>query len=148
MLKINSIRKTFHPGEVNEVKALQGVTLELRTGEFMVVVGANGSGKSTLLNAISGAVFPDSGELMIDGNAVTHLAEHHRSKWISRVFQNPLSGTASDLTILENFRLASLRTGTKKVSIGINQIFKEKVQEKIALLGMGLEDKILQPMGT
>lgn len=148
MLKINSICKTFHPGEVNEVKALQGVTLELRTGEFMVVVGANGSGKSTLLNAISGAIFPDSGELMIDGNAVTHLAEHQRSKWIARVFQNPLSGTASDLTILENFRLASLRTRSKKLSIGINQEFKEKVKEKIALLGMGLEDKVLQPMGT
>lgn len=146
MLTINNIYKTF--GRLNEVKALQGVDLELKAGEFVVVVGANGSGKSTLLNSISGSVLPNSGNIIIDGSIVTHLAEHKRSKWVARVFQNPLSGTASDLSILENFRLASLRTQQKGLKIGITESFKTIVREKISLLGMGLENKIHQAMGT
>jgi len=148
MIKLSDLHKTFHAGKTNEVKALQGITLEVKSGEFLILVGANGSGKSTLLNIISGNTFPTSGSLLIDGNNVARLPENSRSKWIARVFQNPFSGTAEDLSILENFRLASLRTRQKSFKVGINDEFKAIVKEKIASLGMGLEDKILQSMGT
>ena len=116
--------------------------------EFVVVIGANGSGKSTLMNIISGAEKPSSGTIFINEDDVTNLPEYKRSKWISRVFQNPLSGTAPHLSIIENFRLASLRTQSKLLSVGINDAFKKTVQDKIAGLGMGLENKINQNMGT
>ena len=148
MIKISNLYKTFNPGKTNEVKALQGIDLEIKAGEFLVIVGANGSGKSTLLNSISGSVLQNSGEISIDGNAITSLAEHRRSKWIARVFQNPLMGTADELSVLENFRLASLRTKKKGLTIGINETFKNTVREKISELGMGLENKILQPMSS
>ena len=92
--------------------------------------------------------YPVQGTIHIDGNEVTKLADYNRSQWIARVFQNPLSGTAPDLSILDNFRLAALRTKAKGLSIGINENFKKQVREKIATLGMGLEKKIEQPMGT
>jgi putative ABC transport system ATP-binding protein len=148
MIEIANLYKTFHAGKVNEVKALQGLNVKFNAGEFVIVIGSNGSGKSTLLNCISGNIFPNGGSIIIDGNEVTRLAEHKRSKWIARVFQNPLSGTASDLSILENFRLAALRTTNKNLSIGINNDFTKLVKDKISMLGMGLENKILQPMGT
>ncbi|MEJ6980221.1 ATP-binding cassette domain-containing protein [Pedobacter sp. P351] len=148
MIKVSNLYKTFHPGKTNEVKALHGIDLEIKAGEFLVIVGANGSGKSTLLNSISGSVLQGSGELSIDGNAITSLAEHRRSKWIARVFQNPLMGTAGELSVLENFRLASLRTKKKGLTIGIDETFKNTVREKISELGMGLENKILQPMSS
>jgi putative ABC transport system ATP-binding protein len=113
-----------------------------------VVVGSNGSGKTTLLNLIAGSVLADKGAIGIDGTDVTKLPDYKRSQWIARVFQNPLSGTAPDLSILDNFRLASLRTKTKGLSVGANDAFKKQVQEKVANLGMGLQDKIEQPMGT
>lgn len=148
MITISGLNKTFNPDKVNEVKALHGIDLEITKGEFLVVVGSNGSGKSTLLNIISGSVIPTRGNIQIDGTDVTQVPEHRRSKWIARVFQNPLSGTAADLTILENFRLASLRTGRKGLKIGITETFKATVKEKISSLGMNLENKIQQPMGT
>lgn len=148
MIKITDLHKEFHSGKTNEVKALQGLTLDVKKGEFLVIVGANGSGKSTLINIISGNIFPTSGRLLINDNNVSHLPEYARSKWIARVFQNPLKGTADELSVLENFRLASLRTQKKRLKIGISNDFKAIVKDKIASLGMGLEDKIFQPMGT
>ena len=148
MIEITELTKTFNAGQVNELRALQDIDLHIPDATFLVIVGANGSGKSTLLNSIAGSIFPDRGELKIDGFRITSLPEHRRSKWIARVFQNPLSGTAADLSILENFRLAALRTGRKGLRIGINEGFKRTVREKIATLDMGLEDKLLQPMGT
>jgi putative ABC transport system ATP-binding protein len=148
MIRISNLQRTFNSGDVNEVKALQNVNLTINRGEFVVMVGANGSGKSTLLNCLAGSVFPSSGEIFIDENNVTRLPEYKRSKWIARVFQNPLSGTAPDLTILENFRLAALRTNTKNLSIGITENFKLIVKERVAMLGMGLEDKINLPIGA
>jgi putative ABC transport system ATP-binding protein len=148
MINISGLDKTFNRGKANEVHALKNINLSITDKEFVVIVGANGSGKTSLLNCISGSVFPSSGEIKIAGNAVTHLFEYQRSKWIARVFQNPLSGTASELSILDNFRLAALRTSSKSLRIGINEVFRKKVQDKIAALGMGLENKIDQPMGT
>jgi putative ABC transport system ATP-binding protein len=133
---------------VNEVTALNDVSLTFQKGEFAVIVGSNGSGKTTLLNIISGTEIPSSGNVLIAQTDVTKLAEYKRSKWIARVFQNPLSGSAPDLSILDNFRLAALRTSRKKLTIGVNAAFKKQVQEKIATLGMGLENKVEQAMGT
>ena len=148
MIQLSNLHKTFYPGKLNEVKALRNINLTVSAGEFLVIVGANGSGKSTLLNSIAGSILPSSGDILIDKNTVTKFAEHQRSKWIARVFQNPLSGTAPDLSILENFRLASIRTSRKSLKIGINDAFKNTVRSRISLLGMGLENKIAQPMGT
>lgn len=148
MITLQNISKTFNKGRVNQVDALQDITLHINKGEFVVMVGSNGSGKSTLLNIVAGAEKCSSGTIYINNNNVTNLAEHQRSKWIARVFQNPFNGTAPDLTILDNFRLASLRAQTKKLSVGITPAFKKTVQDKIAMLGMGLENKINQPMGS
>ena len=148
MIEIKNVTKVFNAGQLNEVKALQDINLTIMPKEFVVVIGANGSGKSTLMNIISGAEKPSSGTIFINEDDVTNLPEYKRSKWISRVFQNPLSGTAPHLSIIENFRLASLRTQSKLLSVGINDAFKKTVQDKIAGLGMGLENKINQNMGT
>jgi len=148
MIEITNIQKTFNPGKANQVNAVNGVNLQVQTGEFLLIVGVNGSGKSTLLDLIAGSAFPDSGGITIGGDNVTKLPDYKRSKWIARVFQNPMSGTASDLSILDNFRLAAIRTKYKGLSVGITDSFKNQVKEKIATLGMGLENKIEQSMGT
>ncbi|GAC1305106.1 MAG: ATP-binding cassette domain-containing protein [Mucilaginibacter sp.] len=148
MISLQNIHKTFNPGKANQVNAVNGVSLAIKQGEFVVIVGANGSGKTTLLDMVAGSVFPTSGNILVDGEDVTKLPDYRRSQWIARVFQNPVSGTASDLSILDNFRLAAIRTKAKGLSIGINEDFKRQVKEKISTLGMGLENKIDQPMGT
>ena len=148
MIAINDVHKVFNKGKANQVNAVNGITLNIAGGEFLVIVGSNGSGKTTLLNLVAGSVFPDAGSIIIDDNDVSRLADYKRSQWIARVFQNPMSGTASDLSILDNFRLAAIRTKAKGLSIGINDKFKQQVREKIETLGMGLENKIEQPMGT
>jgi putative ABC transport system ATP-binding protein len=148
MISLQNIHKTFNPGKANQVNAVNGVSLEIKQGEFVVIVGANGSGKTTLLDMVAGSVFPTSGSILVDGEDVTKLPDYRRSQWIARVFQNPVSGTASDLSILDNFRLAAIRTKPKALSIGINEDFRKQVKEKISTLGMGLENKIDQPMGT
>src|SRR5260221_8811302 len=148
MINIINVHKVFNPGKANQVNAVNGISLSIKNGEFLVIVGANGSGKTTLLNIVAGSVLPNSGSIHIDGKDVTKIPDYQRSKWIARVFQNPLSGTASDLSILDNFRLAAIRSKPKGLSIGINETFKNQVKEKISALGMGLENKIEQPMGT
>jgi len=148
MIAINNVHKVFNKGKANQVNAVNGITLQIKSQEFLVIVGSNGSGKTTLLNLVAGSVMPDNGTIAIDDNDVTKLADYKRSQWIARVFQNPMSGTASDLSILDNFRLAAIRTRPKGISIGINDKFKREVKDKIATLGMGLENKIEQSMGT
>jgi putative ABC transport system ATP-binding protein len=148
MIGIKDVRKVFNAGKANQVNAVNGISLDIKGGEFLVIVGANGSGKTTLLDIVAGSVFPSSGSIEIDGKNVTKLPDYVRSQWIARVFQNPMSGTASDLSILDNFRLAAIRTKPKGLSIGINERFKKQVKEKISVLGLGLENKIEQPMGT
>jgi putative ABC transport system ATP-binding protein len=148
MINIKNIHKTFNRGKANQVDAVNGISLDIANGEFLVIVGSNGSGKTTLLNLVAGSVLPSSGTITIDGNEVTNLPDYRRSQWIARVFQNPLSSTASDLSIIDNFRLAAIRTKPKGLTIGVNEAFKKQVREKIAILGMGLENKIEQSMGT
>jgi putative ABC transport system ATP-binding protein len=146
LIKLNNISKTFR--RPDEVMVFSNFDFELKEGEFAVVVGANGSGKSTLLNLIAGTEMCDSGSILLDGKDVTRLKDYQRSKWISRIFQNPLTGTAPELTILENFRLASLRTKKKGFLIGTNENFRKIVQQKISVLNLGLENKLNQKVGT
>jgi len=145
MVNIQNLKKYFSQGEV---RALNDISIDIARGEFVVVLGSNGSGKSTFLNAIAGSIIPDSGTIFIDENNVTDFPEHKRSKWISRVFQNPLAGTAHGLTVTENFRLAALRTQAKSLRVGTTPEFKEKVVAKIAELKLGLENKTEQPIGS
>jgi len=148
MIALNNINKVFNAGKLNEVAALKDINITIEAKEFVVIIGANGSGKSTLMNIISGAEKSTSGTILINDKEVTDIPEYKRSEWISRVFQNPLSGTAPNLSIIENFRLAALRTQSKMLSVGISEQFKKMVQDKISMLDMGLEHKINQPMGT
>ncbi|RYD56830.1 MAG: ATP-binding cassette domain-containing protein [Sphingobacteriales bacterium] len=148
MIRLTNIEKYYNKGMPNEVHALKQLSLDIADKEFVVLIGSNGSGKSTLLNMIAGAELPTEGRIEINGTDVTRLPDYKRSKWIARVFQNPLSGTAPELTILDNFRLAALRTQSKKLSIGISDRFRSEVKERISHLGMGLENKLNQQMGT
>ena len=148
MIELQKISKVFNKGKVNEVIALNDISLTINKEDFVVLVGANGSGKTTLLNIIAGAEMSTNGKILITNTDVTRLPEYKRSRWIARVFQNPLSGTADELSILDNFRLAAIRTTKKKLRLGINEAFKKRVREQIASLGMGLENKLEQAMGT
>lgn len=148
MIELQHINKVFNKGKVNEVVALNDVSLSIQKEEFVVVVGSNGSGKTTLLNVIAGTEFGSTGKVLINNTDASRLPEYKRSRWIARVFQNPLSGTASGLSILDNFRLAAIRTKHKNLTIGVNDTFKKQVKEQIATLGMGLENKLGQAIGT
>lgn len=148
MIKLSGVRKTFGKGSPNEIRILDNFNLEVMKGDFIVVVGSNGSGKTTLLNLIAGTVKPDSGSITFEGNDITGLKDFNRSKWIARIFQNPLAGTAPDLTVLENFRLASQRTKPKGLITGTGNKFRALVKEKISVLNLGLENKLEQSMGS
>ena len=148
MIEIKNISKTFNRGSADEIVALKNLSLKINEGDFITVVGFNGSGKSTLLNLISGSLIADSGEIIFNGSNVTKLPDYKRSKYISRIFQNPLAGTASELSILENFRLASLRTRSKSLSIGNTKSFRKNVCDKLKTLNMGLENKPEALMGS
>jgi len=142
MLSVDHVTKFFNRNTPSEVHALDDVSLSLQEKEFVVIIGSNGSGKTTLLNLIAGNYFSDAGKISIDGNDVTAKPDYQRSKWIARIFQDPLSGTAPDLTLLDNFRLASLRTKRKGFRIGITKKFRTEVQDRISVLNLGLENKL------
>jgi len=148
MINITDISKIFNQNTPQEIRALKNINLFIDKEEFVVIVGANGSGKSSLLNIIAGNIIADEGKISIENTDVTIWKDYKRSKWISRIFQDPFSGTASELSIIDNFRLASIRTKKKGLSIGINSEFKELVRERIAMLGLGLENKLEQKVGT
>lgn len=142
MLNLTHLKKHFNKGTPNEVLALDDCTLTIEKGEFVLLVGSNGSGKSTLLNLVAGAYFPDEGNIYIEGTNVTRLKDYQRSKFIARVFQDPMAGTAADLSIIDNFRLAALRTKRKTFKTGVNDSFKMKVSDRLSILELGLENKL------
>ena len=147
MLKVENIFKTFNPGTINEKTALNGVSLHIREGESVSVIGGNGAGKSTLLNAVSGALEVDSGIITIGGVDVTHLPEHQRAKYIGRVFQDPMMGTAASMQIEENLALA-LRRGQKRgFRAGITKAEREMYREMLKTLDLGLEDRLTAKVG-
>jgi len=148
MIELRHLSYSYQLGESNEIKAVSEIDLQINQGEFIVLLGANGSGKTSLLNLIAGTLKPQEGKIIADGQDVTQLKEHKRCKWIARLFQNPLQGTAPDLSILENFRLASLRSKRKGLTIGTGEKFRKIVQDHVSQLGLGLESKLDQPVGA
>lgn len=149
MLELNSISKTFHPGTVNERKALEGLSLKLESGEFATVVGTNGAGKSTLFHAIAGVFLVDEGQVLLDGEDITFLPEHRRSHRIGRLFQDPMRGTAPHMTIEENLSLAYLRTAKSRHAFFSRpgRADKEMFRDRLAMLDMGLENRMDQQVG-
>ncbi len=142
MLKIENLTKVFGRGTINEMTALDGIDFEAAPGDFVTIIGSNGAGKSTLMNSIAG-VFPvDSGRITLDGEDITRLPEHKRAKMIGRVFQDPLKGTAFDMTIEENLSIAYNKTRKRGFQAGISRADREMFAEKLQLLGMGLEDRL------
>ena len=148
MLKLENIHLTFNPGTVNEKKALEGLNLQLEKGDFVTILGSNGAGKSTLFNTIAGTFRPDAGKVYLDGKDITALPDYKRSKDIGRLFQDPLKGTAPNMTIEENLALAYLRANhaTSPFSM-ISRKDREGFREKLSMLGLGLEDRMNQPVG-
>jgi putative ABC transport system ATP-binding protein len=148
MLDVRAIAKTFNPGTVNEVLALRGVDLQIEPGSFVVVIGTNGSGKSTLLNAVAGTFLVDSGSVHIAGQDVTKWSEHRRARLVGRVFQNPFSGTAPDMSIAENLALAARRGLGRGLGWALRGAFAGEMRDRIRSLGMALEDRLDNPIGT
>ena len=147
MLKIENVYKTFNAGTVNEKVALQGLNLHLKEGDFVTVIGGNGAGKSTMLNAVTGVFGVDSGKILIDGVDVTHLPEFKRAKYIGRVFQDPMMGTAATMQIEENLALAARRGKPRTLRIGITKAEREEYREKLKILDLGLEDRMTAKVG-
>ncbi len=147
MLKIDNITKTFNPGTANEVKALQGVTLEIKEGSFVCVLGTNGSGKSTTLNAVAGTFMVDEGNITLDGTNITKWSEHRRAKYIGRVFQNPFSGTAPNMSIEENLALAMRRGKKRGLGWGLPKKLIDDFKDMVRPLNMGLEERLENPIG-
>ena len=147
MLVIKDLKKTFFPGSVNEKKALQGVNLTLNDGDFVTVIGSNGAGKSTLLNAIAG-VFPvDSGSIEIDGTDVTKLPEHVRARYIGRVFQDPMKGTAAGMMIEENLAIAARRGSRPGLGWSSKPEQTAQFREMLKEIDLGLEDRMTAHVG-
>lgn len=147
MLKIENVYKTFNAGTVNEKVALQGLDLHLKEGDFVTVIGGNGAGKSTMLNAVTGVFGVDFGKILIDGVDVTHLPEYKRAKYIGRVFQDPMMGTAATMQIEENLALAARRGKPRTLGIGITKAEREEYREKLKILDLGLEDRMTVKVG-
>ena len=148
MLEIQNIRKTFHPGTPSEVRALQGVHLQIQEGSFVVVIGTNGSGKSTLLNAVAGAFLVDSGRLRLKGRDITRWPEHRRAKFVGRVFQDPFRGTAPSMTIAENLALAARRGRVRGLGRALGGFTKTLFRENVRHLGLLLEDRLDNAIGS
>ena len=147
MLKIQNIRKVFNAGTVNEKVALSGLDLELKPGDFVTVIGGNGAGKSTMLNCVAGVYEVDSGSIFIDGEDVTRLPEYKRAKYIGRVFQDPMMGTAATMQIEENLALAARRGKFRGLSAGITKAEREDYRENLKILDLGLEERLTAKVG-
>ncbi|MED1722311.1 ABC transporter ATP-binding protein [Brevibacillus parabrevis] len=147
MLKISYVNKVFNAGTVNEKIALRNVNLHVKRGEFITVIGSNGAGKSTMMNMISGGLFPDSGTITIDGQDVTRLGEHQRAELIGRVFQDPMAGTAPNMTIEENLAIALGRGRRRTLGFGVNNHKRELFREQLKQLDQGLENRLKTKVG-
>ncbi len=147
MLELRNVHKTFNPGTVNAKKALDGLDLTLREGDFVTVIGGNCAGKSTMLNAIAGVWRPDDGQIVIDGQDVTGMAEDKRARFLGRVFQDPMMGTAADMGIEENLALAARRGQHRGLRLGYRPAEREKYRELLHELELGLEDRLTSKVG-
>ena len=148
MLKLKNISKTFNPGTVNEKLALSDVSLQLAPGDFVTILGSNGAGKSTLFGAIAGSFVVDAGSIQLDGQNITNLPDYKRSKYIGRLFQDPLKGTAPSMTIEENLALAYLRASERRSPFSmVTAADRRDFRERLAMLDLGLEDRMDHPVG-
>ena len=147
MLEIKNVTKTFNPGTVNEKLALDNFSLTLEDGDFVTVIGGNGAGKSTMMNAIAGVWPVDSGKIIIDGVDVTKLPEHKRAKYLGRVFQDPMTGTAATMGIEENLALAKRRGHGRTLRAGISRKEREEYKELLKILDLGLEERLTSKVG-
>ena len=147
MLEIKNISKTFNPGTINEKKALSDLSLTLKDGDFVTVIGGNGAGKSTLLNAVAGVWPVDCGSILLDGEDITALPEHKRAKYIGRVFQDPMMGTAPNMQMEENLALAMRRGQRRGLRWGVTKAERQEYREKLKTLGLGLEDRMTVKVG-
>lgn len=147
MLKVTNLQKTFNPGTINAKTALSGFDLTINDGDFVTVIGGNGAGKSTLLNAIAGVWKPDFGKIEIDGVDVTNMPEHKRAKFLGRVFQDPMKGTAPDMEIAENLAIAARRGSKRRLVRGCTRKERENYKKLLAQLDLGLEDRLSTKVG-
>jgi putative ABC transport system ATP-binding protein len=147
VLKLKHISVTFNEGTPDEKKALKDIHLELEKGDFVTVIGSNGAGKSTLMNVISGALYPDVGDVLINGKQVVDLPEYKRSKYIGRVFQDPMAGTAPSMTIEENLAMAYSRNKKRRLTPGVTKQRREWFREQLKTLNLGLEDRLNAKVG-
>ena len=147
MLELKNIYKTFNAGTVNEKQALKGIDLTLEDGDFVTVIGGNGAGKSTMLNAIAGVWPVDSGRIYIGGDDVTRLSEYKRAKYLGRVFQDPMTGTATTMSIEENMAIAARRGKTRRLTWGITKAERDTYREMLKTLNLGLEDRLTSKVG-
>ena len=147
MLELKNLHKTFNAGTVNEKHAIDNLNLTLNDGDFVTVIGSNGSGKSTMLNLIAGVFTPDSGTITLGGNDITRLPEHKRAKYLGRVFQDPMMGTAATMGIDENLALAARRGTRRGLKAGITAEERELFKEKLASFDLGLETRMTSKIG-
>ena len=147
MLKVENISKVFNKDTVNEKKAITNLNLHLNEGDFLTIIGSNGAGKSTLLNCIAGTYQIDDGSIVLDGNDITKLKQFERAKYIARVFQDPLLGTAADMEIQENLSLALHRGEKRNLRYGITNKEKELFKKNLSLLNLHLEDRLTSKVG-
>jgi putative ABC transport system ATP-binding protein len=142
MLELTALHQTFHPGEVNEVRALRGIDLIVPHGQFVTVIGSNGAGKSTIFNVVAGVYPPTQGTIMIDGEEVSAWPEHRRAQHVGRVFQDPLMGTAASMSIVQNLTLALLRGQRRRLRVGVTGERMAFFRSLLAPLGLGLENRL------
>ncbi|WP_027178037.1 ABC transporter ATP-binding protein [Maridesulfovibrio bastinii] len=147
MISVKNIEKTFNPGSINQVKALRGVNIEVKSGEFITIIGSNGAGKSTFLNAIAGCFPIDNGSILINQTDVTKWPEHKRAACMGRVFQDPLLGTSASLSIEQNMALAMKRGKFRGLSLGVKRENRIKFREMLSTLNLGLEDRLEDKVG-
>lgn len=147
MLKLENINKIFNEGTPDEKVALDNINLHLKPGDFVTIIGSNGAGKSTMMNMISGALLPDLGNVWIDGNNVTRLPEYKRSRYIGRVFQDPMAGTAPTMTIEENLAIAYSRNAKRTLRLGVNRSRRDFFRTSLEKLGLNLENRLNAKVG-